>query len=120
MRARTSLNSHLPNSQTLPMQDFTGGGIHALPHTLRKSTGRPEIDAKIAELVDAAGCEVSCELIEQLVMTALKESWDKISPADLKLFNRSLNELRYAARTFAPYRSVRKVCVFGSARTAQT
>jgi len=54
------------------------------------------------------------------VMTALKASWDKISVADLKLFNRSLNELRYAARTFAPFRGVRKVCVFGSARTAPT
>jgi uncharacterized protein (TIGR00730 family) len=40
--------------------------------------------------------------------------------ADLKLFNRSMNEFRYAARTFAPYRNVRKVCVFGSARTAPT
>ena len=53
-------------------------------------------------------------------MTSLKMAWDKITVADLKLFNRSLNEFRYAARTFAPYRSVKKVCVFGSARTAPT
>jgi uncharacterized protein (TIGR00730 family) len=102
------------------MQDFTGGGIHALPNKLRKSTGRPELDQKIHELVAEAGCEVSPELVEQLVMTALKMAWDKITVADLKLFNRSLNEFRYAARTFAPYRGVRKVCVFGSARTAPT
>jgi uncharacterized protein (TIGR00730 family) len=100
------------------MQDFTGGGIHALPNKLRKTTGRPDIDQKIKELVAEAGCEVSCELIEQLVMTALKMAWDKITVADLKLFNRSLNEFRYAARIFAPYRGIRKVCVFGSARTA--
>jgi uncharacterized protein (TIGR00730 family) len=43
---------------------------------------------------------------------------DKIGVADMKLANRSLNELRYAARTFAPFRHIRKVCVFGSARTA--
>lgn len=102
------------------MQDFTAGGIHALPNKLRKSTGRPEVDKLIHALVDEAGCENSCELIEQLVMTVLKMAWDKITPADLKLFNRSLNEFRYAARTFAAYRGIRKVSVFGSARTAPT
>jgi len=102
------------------MQDFTAGTTHALPNKVRRSTGNPEIDARIRALVADFGCEGSCELIEQLVMTALKMSRDKISPADLKLFNRSLNELRYAARTFAPFRSQRKVCVFGSARTLRT
>ncbi len=102
------------------MQDFTGGGIHALPNKLRKSTGKPELDERIRDLVAHAGCENSCELIEQLVMTALKMAWDKMTVADLKLFNRSLNEFRYAARTFEPYRAYRKVCVFGSARTSPT
>ncbi|MEO8351364.1 MAG: TIGR00730 family Rossman fold protein [Chthoniobacteraceae bacterium] len=102
------------------MQDFTGGGIHALPNQLRKSTGDAEIDAKIHQLVSDFGCANSCELIEQLVMTCLKMARDQISIADLKLFNRSLNEMRYAARVFAPYRGHRKVCVFGSARTSPT
>jgi hypothetical protein len=35
-------------------------------------------------------------------------SRDQIGVADLKLFTRSLNELRYASRTFAPYRQKRK------------
>ena len=102
------------------MQDFTAGGTHALPNKLRKTTGDPDIDTKIRELVAGFGCTNSCELIEQLVMTAYKMSRDQISVADLKLFNRALNELRYAARTFAPFRDRRKVCVFGSARTAET
>ena len=38
--------------------------------------------------------------------------------ADLKLINRSLKELRYAAKVFADYKGVRKVAIFGSARTA--
>ena len=102
------------------MQDFTAGGTHALPNKLRKTTGDPDIDTRIRDLVAEFGCTNSCELIEQLVMTAFKMSRDQISVADLKLFNRSLNELRYAARTFAPFRDRRKVCVFGSARTAET
>ncbi len=53
-------------------------------------------------------------------MTALKLGRDGTTVADLKLFNRSLKELRAAARMFAPYRDRRKVVVFGSARTAPT
>ncbi len=101
------------------MHDFTGGGIHALP-TQRGSCGDPAIDQRIRKLVADFGCETSCEMIEQLIVTALKMSRDKISVADLKLFNRSLNELRYASRVFAPYRDRRKVVIFGSARTLPT
>ena len=71
---------------------LTAGGINALPNKLRKGTGRPDIDERIKELVADFGCENSCELVEQLVMTALKMARDKISVADLKLFNRSLKE----------------------------
>ena len=101
------------------MHDFTGGGIHALS-SKRGSTGNPAIDQKIKELVAEFGCTNSCELIEGLVVSALKAGRDQINVADLKLFTRSLNEMRYAARTFAPFRDKRKVVVFGSARTAPT
>jgi hypothetical protein len=57
-------------------------------------------------------------LIEEMIITALKIGRDDMSVADLKLFNRSLKELRHAARVFAPYRDRRKVVVFGSARIA--
>ncbi len=101
------------------MQDFTAGGINALS-TQRGSTGRPDIDQRIKELVADYGCETSCALIEQLIVSALKMSRDQIAVADLKLFNRSLNELRYASRVFAPFRHKRKVVIFGSARTLPT
>lgn len=99
------------------MQDFTAGAIHALP-TRPTTSGDPEFDARVRELVNDWGGGHSKELIEQLVFSALKMARDQITVPDLKLANRALNELRYAARTFAPYRHKRKVCVFGSARTA--
>jgi hypothetical protein len=37
--------------------------------------------------------------------------------SDMVLFKRSMAELRYAQSVFAPYRNVRKICIFGSART---
>jgi uncharacterized protein (TIGR00730 family) len=100
------------------VQDFTGGGIHALPSHPHRSIGNEEFDRRIQEPVRDWGSSKSCELIEQLVGSVLKMATDQISVADLKLFNRSLNEMRYAARVFAPYRDKRKVVVFGSARTA--
>src|SRR5205085_268492 len=42
---------------------------------------------------------------------------DQPSRGDLKLLSRTLRELRYAFKVFSPYRSRRKVTVFGSART---
>jgi len=42
---------------------------------------------------------------------------DQVDRGDLKIANTSLQELRHAFQTFAPYRASRKVGIFGSART---
>jgi uncharacterized protein (TIGR00730 family) len=55
-------------------------------------------------------------LIEEMIVTALKMARDEMGVADLKLINRSLKEMRYAAKIFARYSQFRKVVVFGSAR----
>ena len=57
-------------------------------------------------------------LLAEMMMTTLKLGRDHAAIADLKLFNRSLREMRSASRAFAPYRDRRKVVVFGSARTS--
>ena len=51
-----------------------------------------------------------------MIVTALKMARDQMSVADLKLINRSVKEMRYAAKVFAPFQHLRKVAVFGSAR----
>jgi uncharacterized protein (TIGR00730 family) len=57
---------------------------------------------------------------QQLLTTVLKMHEDGASVGDLKVTNTALKELRYAYKVFAPYRHVRKVTVFGSARTPGT
>lgn len=57
------------------------------------------------------------DLIEQIKESADKLAFDRTSRGDLKILNRTLRELRYAFKVFTPYRSHRKVTVFGSART---
>lgn len=100
-----------------PGRDFTGG---ALPYFYqrRSTTGDAALDAKLRELVTAAGITQNQALIEELIITALKLGADLPSVGDLKLINRAVREMRFSTRAFAPYAQQRKCVVFGSARTA--
>lgn len=59
------------------------------------------------------------ELIDRIKDSADKLASDRATRGDLKILSRTLRELRYAFKVFTPYRAVRKVTVFGSARTAK-
>ena len=104
-------------AQANRVEDFTGSAIHDQP-ARRSSNIGPEFEKRVRQLVADWGAGKSPELVEELIVTALKMARDGMGTGDLKLMNRSLKELRYAAKVFAPYRNVRKVVVFGSARTA--
>ena len=83
------------------------------------TTGDTALDARIRKLVADMGGDKPSDLIEELVVTALKMARDQTTVADLKMINRALKEMRWASRVFAPYRMERKVSVFGSARTKE-
>jgi uncharacterized protein (TIGR00730 family) len=57
------------------------------------------------------------ELIDEIKLSADKLAKDRASRGDVKLLSRTLRELRYAFKVFSPYRTFRKVTIFGSART---
>ncbi len=99
------------------MEDFTGGTI-SNQSSRRQSTLGAQWDERIRALVAEFGGQYAPELIEEMIMTALKMARDHMSVADLKLISRSMKELRYSAKVFADYRAFRKVAVFGSARSA--
>jgi uncharacterized protein (TIGR00730 family) len=52
-----------------------------------------------------------------MIASLYRLSQQDVTSGDMSLFKRSLAELRYAQRVFAPYRDIRKICIFGSART---
>jgi len=52
----------------------------------------------------------------EMIASLYKLSQQNPTSSDMVLFKRSMAELRYAQRIFAPYRNVPKICVFGSAR----
>ena len=57
------------------------------------------------------------DLRERMKESIDKLARDKTSRGDLKILSRTLRELRYAFKVFAPYRRQRKITMFGSART---
>ena len=75
------------------------------------------VDDLIDRLIQSSGNTADADLIVEIIRTALKMARDGSSRGDLKILNASLKELGYAFKVFAPYRRVRKVSIFGSART---
>jgi uncharacterized protein (TIGR00730 family) len=86
-------------------------------NVVQPPTGDEGIDQQVRELVKRWGCDHSPDLIAEMIGTVLKMAQDRMSLADLKMYNRSLKELRYSARLFSHYKEVRKISIFGSART---
>jgi uncharacterized protein (TIGR00730 family) len=78
-----------------------------------------EVHGIANELLIALGKVPDGDMVGEIVANALKLLRDKTNRGDIKLINKSFKELRYALKIFAPYRDVRKVSIFGSARTGE-
>jgi hypothetical protein len=52
-----------------------------------------------------------------MIVAILKAGQETDYPADLKMLNSTVKEMRYTNKVFAPYRQRKKVTIFGSART---
>ena len=78
-------------------------------------TNGPADDA-VDDLMDLVGGIRRPDLVREMILTALKAGQENRNPLDLKLMNTTVKELRFTAKAFGPYRDVKKVTVFGSAR----
>jgi uncharacterized protein (TIGR00730 family) len=82
----------------------------------------PELNQRLEALLDGAearfGAAGNREAVRQLVVAALRLVSDRADRGNARLLANAVKELRHAFRVFAPYEHVRKVAVFGSARTA--
>ena len=59
------------------------------------------------------------DLLGQMLLTICRLAADGADRGDLTVLNTALRELRYAFKVFAPYSGIRKVSMFGSARTPE-
>ena len=76
-----------------------------------------KVDAEIDRLLERVGGIHHAELVREMIISALKAGQETDYLADLKLLNNTMKEMRYTNRVFAPYRTTKKVTIFGSART---
>jgi uncharacterized protein (TIGR00730 family) len=74
------------------------------------------VDTSIDALMHLAGGIKRPEIVREMILAALKAGQEDDGKADLKLMNSSLKEMRFTSKVFGPYRHVKKVTVFGSAR----
>jgi uncharacterized protein (TIGR00730 family) len=73
-----------------------------------------------SQLIEALHDVTEGDLVGEIIANTLKLLRDQTNRGDIKLIDRSFKELRYALKIFAPYRDVRKVSIFGSARTPES
>jgi len=85
---------------------------------LRFTMSNGPADEAIEHLIAMVGGIRQPGLVRELILAALKAGQENAEKADLKLMNSSLKEMRFTAKIFSPYRRIRKVSVFGSARTS--
>ncbi|MFA5100241.1 MAG: TIGR00730 family Rossman fold protein [Candidatus Omnitrophota bacterium] len=82
--------------------------------------GDKVIDDLIHELVLKLASVDSGNVMREILTTAVKLGLESRDRGDLKLVNNALKELRYSFKVFSPYRDVKKVIIFGSARSKRT
>jgi uncharacterized protein (TIGR00730 family) len=80
-------------------------------------TDDPAINEDILHLVAKWKLAEFSDDFAEMVASLYRLSRQDITSGDMTLFKRSMAELRYAQGVFAPYRHIRKICIFGSART---
>jgi len=82
--------------------------------------GDKTADDLINELAKRSGSVKTEHLLHEILTTAVKLGMESRDTGDLKLANNALKELRYSFKIFSPYRNIKKVIIFGSARSPKT
>ena len=77
----------------------------------------PELRKQVNDLIAYKKGGFNEENVADILENALKLLTDVEDTGDVRVIQTALRELRYAFRLFAPYSHVRKVTMFGSART---
>jgi uncharacterized protein (TIGR00730 family) len=85
----------------------------------RYRTGDAELDDRIEQLVREAAVAPDDDLVFEMVVSSLRMAREYADRGELKLVNSALKELRYSFKVFEPYVGIKKVSIFGSARTAE-
>jgi uncharacterized protein (TIGR00730 family) len=111
------MTEHAKVPEVAVERDFTAGLARNGGRSFVGSTGDKELDERIVALAASVPGVREPRLLAEMMITAARTARGSVDAADFKLFNRAFKELRMANEVFQPWRNVRKVSVFGSART---
>ena len=75
---------------------------------------------QLAALLDAIGVTANRDQLLEILQTVARLAAEGTDRLDLKIVNAALKEMAEGFEVFAPYRHVRKITMFGSARTLPT
>jgi hypothetical protein len=89
----------------------------AVASARRVGVDSPEVAALVENFLATAAIGHDRDVVRGIVLATLELTRGDASRLDLKLARAALGEMAEAFQMFAPYRDVRKVTVFGSART---
>jgi uncharacterized protein (TIGR00730 family) len=84
--------------------------------TDRKTENLEDTLRMVQEVLTGNKRDLRSLLYKDIIMNSLKCRRDELDILDLKVINRAVSEFRHAACVFKPYRMIRKVSMFGSAR----
>ncbi len=79
--------------------------------------GSDAFRTEIEELLDQLPTMKHGALIQQALVTLVRMAEVEVDRLDWKILNASLQDMERAFRVFYPYRHIRKIAIFGSART---
>lgn len=80
------------------------------------NTGNPVLDANLYDLAHRFCGSHHPDTLLQMLSTTMNAALSPIEEHDLEIMNRTIDEMFAADKMFMPYRNVRKVTCFGSAR----
>jgi len=84
-------------------------------------TKKEEVQTQVSQMIDLVSdldsSDIRFDLISQMIDTCLKMAKEGHDSGQVKLVTHALKEMRYAYHVFNQYKGIRKVSIYGSART---
>ncbi|MGH9106855.1 MAG: LOG family protein [Acidimicrobiales bacterium] len=101
-------------------EESGAGARSPVAHGRSHGTGDAQLDTKIHALLDELGVTANRDQFQEIMVTLVHLARGHPDRLDLKIANAALREMQEGFEVFAPYRLVRKITMFGSARTLPT
>ncbi len=109
-------SSSMTQPDFLPVRDLDSRAIRHLPKRGGVSSGNVDVDTRLNEVAQKICGRHDVAVVKRLLGAALDAAAGDIEEHDLEMMSRTLDEMLAADKMFLPYRNVRKITCFGSAR----